>query len=72
MFDLPLYRMEVVYGIDEDGDPSTSCIFENLAEPNREVPSFHKMGMIEEARVFALADTFDPIPYYDPEDDEDF
>ena len=72
MFDLPLYRMEVVYGIDEVGDPSTSCIFENLVEPDREVPSFHKMGLVGEAKVFALADTFEPIPSYDPEDEEDF
>lgn len=72
MFDLPLYRMEVVYGIDEDGDPASICVFENLVEPEKHVPAFHKLGMVGEAQVAALGDTFDPAPYYDPEDEEDF
>lgn len=71
MFDLPLYRMEVVYGIDEDGDPTSMCIFENIIEPEKDVPAFHKLGMVGEAQVAAFADTFDPIPYYDYDDEED-
>ena len=72
MFDLPLYRMEVVYGLDEDGDPCTMVIFENLVEPEKDVPAFHKLGMAGEAQVAALGDTFGPLQYYDPEDEEDF
>lgn len=71
MFDLPLYRMEVVYGLDEDGDPATICVFENIIEPEKHVPSFHKLGMVGEAQVAALGDTFDPIPYYDYDSDYD-
>lgn len=63
--------MEVVYGIAEDGDPAAMCVFENIIEPEKDVPSFHKLGMVGEAQVAALADTFDPIPYYDYDDEED-
>lgn len=71
MFDLPLYRMEVVYGIDEDGDPASICVFENIIEPEKPVPPFHKLGMVGEAQVAALSDSFDPIPYYDYDSDYD-
>lgn len=65
-----MYRLEVVYGIDEDGDPFTSTIFENLVSPEEYVPSFHKMGLAGEAQVAALADTFE-TQYYPQEDEED-
>lgn len=67
-----MYRLEVVYGVDENGDCFTSALFENLISPDEKVPPFHKMGLAGEAQVFALADTFEPIPSYDPEDEEDF
>ena len=55
MFDLPLYRMEVVYGLDEDGDPCTMVIFENIVEPEKDVPAFHKLGMAGEAQADSAA-----------------
>ena len=65
-----MYRLEVVYGIDEDGDHFTSTLFENLVSPEESIPSFHKMGLAREAQVAALADTFEP-QYYSQEDEED-
>lgn len=65
-----MYRLEVVYGVDEDGDCFTSTLFENLIAPEEGVPSFHKMGLAGEAQVAALADTFEP-QYYPQEDEED-
>ena len=65
-----MYRLEVVYGVDEDGDYFTSALFENLITPEEGVPSFHKMGLAGEAQVAALADTFEP-QYYPQEDEED-
>lgn len=65
-----MYRLEVVYGVDEDGDYFTSGIFENLVCPEECVPTFHKMGLVGEAQVAALADTFDP-QYYSQDDEED-
>lgn len=65
-----MYRLEVVYGVDEDGDHFTSTLFENLITPEESIPSFHKMGLAGEAQVAALADTFEP-QYYSQEDEED-
>ena len=65
-----MYRLEVVYGVDEDGDHFTSTLFENLITPEVGIPSFHKMGLAGEAQVAALADTFEP-QYYHQEDEED-
>lgn len=70
MESIPMYRLEVVYGIDEDGDHCVSTIFENLVSPEEHVPFFHKMGLAGEAQVAALADTFEP-QYYPQEDEED-
>lgn len=64
-----MYRLEVVYGVDEDGDCFTSAVFENLMSPDEMVPSFHKMGLAGEAQVFALADTFEV--HYSPQEDEE-
>lgn len=57
-----MYRLEVVYGVDENGDCFTSALFENLISPDEKVPPFHKMGLAGEAQVFALADTFELSP----------
>jgi len=65
-----MYRLEVVYGVDEDGDNFVSTVFENIISPEEGVPSFHKMGLAGEAQVAALADTFEP-QYYPQEDEED-
>lgn len=65
-----MYRLEVVYGVDENGDCFTSGLFENLISPDEKVPPFHKMGLAGEAQVFALADTFE-LQYSPQEDEED-
>lgn len=67
-----MYRLEIVYGVDEDGDCYTSALFENLISPEEPVPAFHKMGLAGEAQVAALADSFEPQYYPDEDEDEEY